>query len=367
MPDPFRALPSELDLLILRWLDLPSLYCALKAFPSLAETFNAYTAFIIESSIRHYPLDIQRCIRTIVTLAKLPGESISLEVFTLFYLQGEASEERLVNLTPSNGHHILEKAWQIHWVTEYSLNDSISRTEKARAAIKPDLPGSPLPASWIEEQRFLRAWWRFQVWTDVASAKSNFPQEQIRKMTPTRLWRSLSAWEVEELLTIMNYDIDKNDEEPDKMRLPIDGYTGLRQTSSHKCFFFTEDIVQSTWPIRRPSEDYKAFFCQQDEIHIRFAAPGFRTKYYLHASRLLPDNAGTPDTWHMGLFIWDKRRMARLGFVEMSSHHSVYHPFPDGIFALDSTSLAGAWAAFELAGVRGLVSWYLEDPGTDLD
>ena len=69
--DVFQKLPTEIRRNILENLDFPSLYNAIRAYLSLAKTFNAFPANILEAGTRRYPRQVQQCVRMTAALSPL--------------------------------------------------------------------------------------------------------------------------------------------------------------------------------------------------------------------------------------------------------------------------------------------------------
>lgn len=228
---------------------MPSLYCAIRAFLSFAQIFNTYTAPIIDSALRFYPRDTQRCIRTSITLSKLPDHFIDYEVFHMFYIRGDASDQPVLSLSSLKGHRILEKAWQIHWLNESTLDDLLSRVEHLyHSKIAPGSTWPPYPASWTEEQCFLRAWWRGEVYEEMSHAVTIFTwPHQARAAAgswlanratpcgPIAFWDTLPRHELEEMIALVRII---------QGRFYAQGVSpGNRVLEDRRCFFYREDLV----------------------------------------------------------------------------------------------------------------------------
>ena len=368
MQDPFLDLSTELRIEILKALNLPSVYAAIRAFLSLAQTFYTYPNDIIQSSIQQYPRSIQRCIRTGITLSRLPTQGISYGLFVKFHIYGHASDVPNAPLSLVPAHRLLFKAWKLHWAAQSCLKDLTTRIDKAcRSWTKKNPDEPPAPFSWVEEHRVLRAYWRAQLSLDFCDAADMFPRFARLNTAnlPLQVWTKLASFERKELGIIMQYETHKkclreNYSLPPELlelvlencaprhdcfytKLPSDHVQHWQTTPIPPCeiefseILFSEDMVQSTWPTPDPGGDPLSFFAGQDENHLNFPA-SFGTRIYhtmglgfrgdTRSSGLDIQHTEWDPLKQLGASLWDKRRMYMLGISNFKWDNCLKYQLP---------------------------------------
>ncbi|KAJ5104903.1 hypothetical protein NUU61_002250 [Penicillium alfredii] len=342
MGDPLVVLPTELILIVLSFLDLPSLYSATTALASAARIWDAHAVPITEAALARLPRGTRRCIRAVAIVQKMAVPCSSLDVFAWFHLYGHASDIPLLRLGPEHARRLLHKAWRLHWLAQACLGDFQARSASACVPWKntttttgllhqpsgrpPQQLQESTPISWVEEHRVLRALWRLQLYLEVRAAPHVFSSADLPALSYSTLWAKLPAFELQELCTIADYlrESMRADEVSESCISHSEADSNNDNNHHHAENVLgglprlTPDMVQPTWPIRELDPSPAAYFREQDSTHLQHASPGYLALVRLHGCRLDSLSRTIGETkmhalrW-LGVFLWDKQRMIALG------------------------------------------------------
>lgn len=340
MSDPFRRLPSEIRIEVLRHLPLPSVYAATRAFLSLSQTFNTFPTDIVNSATQQYPRSIRRSIRSGITAASLPRSELQLYRFLGLHINEESGPDvPLAALTPALAHWILQKAWQVHWATQDCLKTLAARMDHACHEWTKKGPNEPpAPISWVEEHRVLRAYWRIQLVLDICEPTIKFDCFYSRfrplLLSSCRVPHQILEWDV-----VAEYEMQKSirSETGEKLIEPVASLTEIR---------FSEVLVQPTWayPKSVRDGDTGACFYEQDEQYLDFPARGswYESNLDWHGSPWVLNGQWTSNFLYLGCRLWDKRRMILLGLAD-TWHNGLGGILPTSNRASGSASLLRRW------------------------
>lgn len=345
MTDVFQDLPSEIRIEVLKYLPLPSVYAATRAFLSLCQTFNAFPTDTIHSATQQYPHTIQRCIWSGISSASPPRSEIPLCRFLSIQMNEVGLSKPPGPLTLGLARRVLQKAWQIHWATQACLKTLAARIDYAcHDWTNKDANEPPAPISWVEEHRVLRAYWRIQLAFDVSEPSIRF-HDFYACFRPLLLSSCRVRHQIPELDAVVEYEVQKC------VGSEI-GEAAVEPDSSFTKIQFSENLVEPTWALTRPGngvDDFGAFKCGQCELCFHYSARGLWYKYHL---------GGQKGHWtlqslssacsYFGCEIWDKRRMVLLGLSD--AWKSRIGDLFNGKGGCDSATLFERWARIKQLG-----------------
>lgn len=351
--DPFRRLPSELLLKILKGLpDLSSLWGIVSTSTAVGEVLSAYAVEIVEAVIfSTVPVSIQ-CLMyavlqvrasetagncTLLGLRSLPGQHRS----SLAETKIDKPELFVEFLSLAHSIHVLAHTCIDHYIQksmalkplslvhmDYTLMSRPDDVQEAyeRAESRPCEPQRTGPPSWIEEQRVIRALWRIQLLLElrVAREEKRLPWSEddlamLTSMNASEFYR-IPEWEREQLLTVEEYiqQLGEDAETHHIFQLPgID----LENSSLGSC---AQPCLQTT----------KENPWQQTPRHLDRATNSYKFQIAMAFALKYTPLPGMPFQPYrkFGFAIWDEKRMADLGFAA-----------PDGRTILHRTEYYFTW------------------------
>lgn len=296
--DVFQKLPTEIRRNILENLDFPSLYNAIRAYLSLAKTFNAFPANILEAGTRRYPRQVQQCVRMTAALSSNWTAGMSFERFEFCYLHGPAKDRSFpfMGISAAEAHDVLKRAWRVHWTVRHWLDVMIQRlvTHYGKSLDTVKLPAFP---SWVEEQRVLRAVWRLHVCMMVGSEDRFWPNgERFDFYQSIPIWGHIPKFETAELAIVVKYARRIVDQPG------VDCPRNWAEMLENG--LFNDKMVQPSWRVARLVESAEDWFSGREESHLRMPGRG---------SKVSGSGGGPFFGLYSGRDIWDKDRLRRVG------------------------------------------------------
>ena len=368
MPDPFSTLPLPLPLFMLDSIDdLCTLHYLLIASPSANAIFTRYYREIIESILSNFFPELQQLIRMVLSIRSQPSrvraQWLSPETFETF--RGNISLGRNVGKNPfpeyttslSAVRSLAKTASQIQdlsaafFVTHLqrinnikpycSLGGNACATDTKILVPDPRLGRYEIipceAPSWIEEQRVLRSLWSVVVWLDlkeimrpVHGAESEV-WDNLVNGGPQWLWSlerfkqrgwyyQRHAWRLQELQCVLDYLCEQSV-----------GSHELAGQLSHLRSLPAVNPVRFSSPIPAPSQDTcadrwwtlgnieKCWWrsAWQSPRCLRGPSPGYYYFYKLQCGddHMPFENYDFSPLRALGLGIWDKEKLARLGLA----------------------------------------------------
>ena len=156
-------------------------------------------------------------------------------------------------------------------------------------------------ASWIEEQRVLRALWRVLLFHELVPSALLFLSGGGQKVPLCQnLWSNLGQCESMELLFVYKYILELSNKSKSSLRF------GLPLVNR----------IPVALPASRPVDNDWSNSWDQLESDLSLQSPGANIMRVLRLRHDSPiHNMNVMPLWRLGLGIWDKRRLAFLGLL----------------------------------------------------
>lgn len=163
------------------------------------------------------------------------------------------------------------------------------------------------PASWIEEQRVLRALWRLQLYFCLVSivedggGTDGIARNAFLTERPHNVWEGEAAWQINELDCVYEFLVEKGTSTAPLSKLP--------SVASRL----------ETAPQRPPAHTEAHYRWAQTHMYLR-ERPGPGVSYFSGLGiyhYLLLHGASFKPLRRLGMGIWDRKKMVRLGLVNV--------------------------------------------------
>jgi len=336
MPDPFCTLPLPLPLMIFEAIeDLSTLSYLLEASPSAAIIFRQHYCEVTEAVLDRLPLHMQRLLRTIVAIQSnrlvIRDRVNSFEEPSQWRVPNIVSTIKATRLLTKATHSfaavrsLISSAGQVQRLSKCFFDTVLARVNSVRPYRIADeryryrdypkepperLPYQPLhcgPTSWVEEQRVLRALWRLQLYfclvriVEDGGGTDGIARNACLIEGPHNIWKGRAAFHMDQLDCVYEFLVEKETSTAPLSKLPS----------------VTSRFV--TTPQRPPK--HTVVHCRWEQTHIYFRDwPGPGASYFsglgiYHYSPL--HGADFKPLSRLGMGIWDRKRMVRLGLVNV--------------------------------------------------
>lgn len=326
----------SLSLMLLKAIeDLATLQYLLEASPSAAAIFEQHYCEVTEALLDRLPLHFQRLLRTIVAI-----QTNRLVIKDLVNSFEDPSQCRVFNIVRTiratrlltNTTHsfaavrsLVSSAGQLQRLSQCFFDTFLARVNGIRPYrivddryhyrdFPKELPErhsyEPLPcgpASWVEEQRVLRALWRLQLYFCLVSiVEDDGGRDGIARKASLieglhNVWKDEAAWQVDELDCVYEFLVEM-------------------ETSTAPLSMLPSVASRLVTAPQRPPEHTEAH-CrwEQTPIFLRnWPGPGasyFSALRIYHYSPL--HGAGFKPLRRLGMGIWDRKKMVGLGLVNV--------------------------------------------------
>lgn len=326
----------SLSLMLLKAIeDLSTLQYLLEASPSAAAIFEQHYCEVTEALLDRLPLHFQRLLRTIVAIQ---SNRLVIKDFVnsfeapsqcrVFDIVGTIRATRLLtNITHSFAavRSLVSSAGQVQRLSQCFFDTFLARLNGIRpyriaddryhyrdypGELPERLPYQPLhcgPASWVEEQRVLRALWRLQLYFCLVSiVEDGGGTDGIARNACLieglhNVWKDEAAWQIDELDCVYEFLVE--------METSTAPLSSLPSVASR--------LV--TAPQRPPEHTEAHCRWEQTPMYLRdYPGPGasyFSALGIYHYSPL--HGASFKPLRRLGMGIWDRKKMVGLGLVNV--------------------------------------------------